>query len=121
MKLLKQQQQPQVTELLLPTTNTLSLSKHFQHTSQGHRGVKSPEPAGRTSTPLISNKPTQLSWMVHLRLDLEASGKAIGTQAQQHRIHLAPADEMGGSVWDTLCIQLQQCHSSPAVLKNFCF
>lgn len=59
--------------------------------------------------------------MVHLGLDLEASGKATGTQAQQHRIHLAPADEMGGSVWDTLCIQLQQCHSSTAALKNFCF
>lgn len=119
MKLLKQHQ-PQVTELLLPNTNTLCLSKHFQHMSQGHRGVKSPEPVGRTSTTLISNKSTQLNWMVQLRLDLEASGKAIGTQAQQHRIHFVTS-EMGGSVWDTLCIQLQQCHSSTAALKNFCF
>lgn len=84
MKLLKQHQPP-ATEL-----HTLCLSKHPQHGSQGHRGVKSPELwAGQAQT-LISDKPAQLNWMEQSRLDLEASGKAIGTQAQQHSIHLSP-------------------------------
>lgn len=105
MKLLKQHQ------LLIPTQ---SLSKHFQHTSQGHRGGKSPEPEGRTSTTWIRNKSTQLHWMVQLRLDLEASGKAIGTQAGQHRIHLSPA---GG---EALCGTRGAFNNATAALKNFC-
>lgn len=115
MKLLKQRQ-PRFTELLLSNTNPVS-QQTPPTTSQG-QGEGRALWAGQHDTAQGQINTAQLAAAVKTRAgSIRRSHWNTSSAAQNPSV----TSQMGGSAWDMLCIQVQQCQSSTAALKNFCF